>query len=171
MKKIIRLTESDLNKLVRRIINEQYNAGKIAYTNQVQKKVVPPTAGTGNAPQGSNWMDKYKPTPTGPSGVKGTPVRFYKDEANKLPYNTIFYIKSEIKTGNSVSIDIDNFQTNMKFDCKTNYVTSPAGQALYNKNYIADLKKKYCTTSAGGTPVTNIGKYSSVDSNQPNTYV
>lgn len=38
---------------------------------------------------------------------------------------------------------------------------------LYNKAFTQELKNIYCTTSAGGTGVTNIGKYSSTTSNAP----
>lgn len=154
MKKIVRLTENDLVRLVKRVLNEQL-------MNYAQPKNTPQT-GAGNP------------------NLTSQPVRLYYDEANtkEAKIEAIGTIRQNSygeleltakgKVGNGV----------YTFNCKNNFISEPcnslycASQKIdkinyYNKKYINDLKTNYCTTSSGGTPVTNIGMYSNIDSNKP----
>ena len=99
------------------------------------------------------------------------PVRFYYDEANTKPLikNAEVRIEKEEKRGNVIFIFITNDPTKpyFEYNCGNSIKTFVDKKLVYNKNYIADLKKRYCTTSAGGTPVTNIGRYSQVGNQGP----
>jgi hypothetical protein len=141
MKKIVRLTESDLVRLVKRVMNEQL-------------------------------MDYAKPKIQNPQ-LTGVKVRLYMDEANTREEKVVNIINIE-KFGMSIKLtDERNF--NYLFNCANNYISGKSSMIdtsnFYNKKYIADLKKTYCTTSAGGTPVINIGTYSQTNQNQPTNYV
>jgi hypothetical protein len=197
MKKIVRLTESDLVKLVKRVIKEQANpinpianlgafgsAGTKANPSAGQRTGIPQkttNVATGQRtgiPQKTTNVATGQRTTAIPAGVEGKhymkspiPVRFYYDEANTKPLikNAEVRIEKEEKRGNVIFIFITNDPTKpyFEYNCGNSIKTFVDKKLVYNKNYIADLKKRYCTTSAGGTPVTNIGRYSQVGNQGP----
>jgi len=153
MKKIIRLTENDLVRLVKRVIREQQT---------------PPT------PDDSPSV----PTDAMVPNTKGEKIRFYKNEANTTPYEGIYTMTNKTKTSNGAEIigfydkptfgSFDDMKNPLIFDCANNFLkTRPFGFKLYNKNLINDLKQEYCTSGGGGKSVGNIGRYSQIDNKKP----
>ena len=95
-------------------------------------------------------------------------VRLYTDEANTQEALIITIAKVENK-GQYIEItDVNKGRYLIK--CADNFISMPTGggtMKFYNKKYIADLKKAFCTTSTGGKSVTNIGTYSQTNQNTP----
>jgi hypothetical protein len=102
----------------------------------------------------------------------GQSIRFYEDVANTKA-KSVIKVTSVVKNNAGILISgtSDYGKELFTLECKDNFVKSlkrnESVPMLYNKKFIEDLKKIYCTTSAGGTPVTNIGKYSQVDQKAP----
>jgi|688.fasta_scaffold62587_2 hypothetical protein len=93
-------------------------------------------------------------------------VRLYTDEANTQEALIITIAKVENK-GQYIEIT-DAIKGRFLIKCADNFINMPTGGVkLYNKKYIADLKKAFCTTSTGGKSVTNIGTYSQTNQNTP----
>jgi|694.fasta_scaffold35499_2 hypothetical protein len=142
MKKIIRLTESDLVKLVKRVIKEQ------------------------------NDDDWYK---FDTSHLINQQVRWYRDEANTQEYSTDIILKLAMLPNKVV---LESRYKKYSFNCGNNFVldmtptvyignTPPPNTKLYNKKYIPELQKSFCTTNSGGKSVINIGRYSQTNQNTP----
>jgi len=171
MKKIVRLTENDLTKLVKRVIKEYNGINDMLPSWMRDKKQQGSILSQSSAPQkgdgGLMWAAAAEQ-------FRGEQIRFYHDEANTKVFFTIV-IKNITKDSSGVTIT-SNSGSEYKFNCNNNFITmidtsTFSTKNIYNKVFIEDLKKIYCVKSAGGTGVTNIGKYSSIDSNKPNNYV
>jgi hypothetical protein len=164
MKKIVRLTENDLTKLVKRVIKE-YNGINNMLPSWMRDKQQSSSPQKGDG--GLMWAAAAEQ-------FRGEQIRFYHDEANTKIFFTIV-IKNMSKDSSGVTITSNN-GSEYKFNCNNNFMTmidpgTFSTKNIYNKVFIEDIKKIYCVKSTGGTGVTNIGKYSSVDSNKPNNYV
>jgi hypothetical protein len=110
-------------------------------------------------------------TPT-PSFFKQK-VRLYKDEANTVEAGFPIDVIDIHKYDSGLEIVTKAYNTTVSyfFKCEDNFITAKGEvgkiDKFYNKKYIADLKKFFCTTSAGGKPVINIGTYSQTDQTEP----
>jgi hypothetical protein len=140
----------------------------LTYTIELQSRFCSSgtTAGTGKAPSlGGGGYNT--------SNLINQQVRLYSDEANTQEA----YVVTITKVVNKGSfVDILSSQVTadgrgrFTFSCKDNFIKMSGGTGelkYYNKKYIAELKKAFCTKSAGGSDVINIGTYSQTDQKEP----
>jgi hypothetical protein len=143
---------SELRQMVKSVIKEQSTADII--TGKIST---------------SDYFDSVAFAAKGKHLV-GQQVRLYFDEANTKDYNFIKITKFELKGVNLIIYYTETGRTqtyNFVYHCGKNFMISDKGTFFYNKKFIEDLKKAFCTTSAGGKPVINIGTYSQTDQKQP----
>lgn len=140
MAKIIRLTEADLTRIVRRVIKEQSLPKPLPMT-----KPSP-------AP---------KPLPlTGPS-FQGKTVNLYKDQPNTQLYRKITIMKEPYKDYNGDVLVYFGSDQEMKYDCtKPNLFTitetaSPKklSYEVFNNQLTQDFFAKFCQVNRSNRPV------------------
>ena len=140
MAKIIRLTEADLTRIVRRVIKEQSSP-----------KPLPMTKPSSNP----------KPLPlTGPS-FKGKTVNLYKDQPNTQLYRKITIMKEPYKDYNGDVLVYFGSDQEMKYDCtKPNLFTitetaSPKklSYEVFNNQLTQDFFAKFCQVNRSNRPV------------------
>lgn len=144
---------SELRQIVKSVIKEQTTA-----TDFLTGKI-----------STSDYFDSVKFAAKGKHLV-GQQVRLYFDEANTKDYDFIKITKFELRGVNLIIYYTETGRTqtfNLTYNCGNNYMLGGRGYKFYNKKFIEDLKKAFCTTSAGGKPVLNIGTYSQTDQKQP----
>ena len=134
MKKIVRLTEDDLTRIVKRVILEQ----------TAQTKPNPP---------------RNRPTQPSsqPMNLVGKKIMIYVDKDSKKPYsNAEFTIKSVNKEpGSYITIKLDD-DYEIHWSCKNSdrfiliYKFLKNEKIVYNKPLLAQLKKDYCMVGSGG---------------------
>lgn len=126
-KRVIRLTESDLIKLVKRVIEEQGEPAPVSKPQPVE--------------------DKGK-------DLVGKTVNVYLDPENKMfVYNTKIQGVEVSKNGTGdVMIKFDRTPNAIPFRCGNDFFIDKKSK-LYSKNFTSELNKRFCTKSRGGTPV------------------
>lgn len=145
MKKVIKLTENDLSRIVRRVLNEQLRSGTTSNPN------TPSSTRTTSKPSGS-----LSPT----TNFNGKTVNLYKDIENKTYANQAKIIQMDLE-GTTLS-----FKTNLgylKYNCRQHPKLmlqwdskyQREGQVLYSKNFTDILKLYFCNKSSGGSNVPN----------------
>jgi len=132
MKRVIRLTESDLVKLVKKVIKEQQTP-----TSQPKLTSIP----------GVNLYFDQSETKNAFS-FKG------KIKLNQKKNGDVwFQIPIENKPG--------KFQPKtFIYSCATDEISDAVGNVFYNKNLSTQLGKFYCVQSSGGSVVPNVGPFS-----------
>jgi hypothetical protein len=158
-KKVIRLTESDLVRIIKKVISEQpaYPTSK-------------PSGG-----RGPSTTPTVKPPTSKPSGVRGpsttpAPISFTNKSIDiyEDAKHTKFYKKIRIKSTNvspngevilTIRADGDEY---LKFKCSKRASfeyfnrgedTSEYTATVFNTTVTAQLAKTYCTVSSGGASV------------------
>jgi hypothetical protein len=159
MKKIIRLTEDDLTRIVRRVISEQGTP-----------RPSTPRPGT-SRPGTSRPGTPTKPATTTPatpalqpSGYINKSVNIYMDRENKDFYETVT-IKSVNKSSDGAFLNLGglNGDSKLTFSClNKQYLqydevapdsTEYGTVVVYNTTLTTQLAKTFCGTSSGGSSV------------------
>ena len=139
--KVIKLTESDLVRIVKKVISEQ--------TAPTQRPTQRPTTQT------------QRPTTQGTttqSNLVGKEIILYVDVNSKKPYQKVSVKATRKNSDGSVGIALTN-NASVYFTCynhkKLSYSTSssPKPMQVYNEPLLAQLKKDYCMVGSGGVIV------------------
>jgi hypothetical protein len=139
MGKIIRLTESDLIKLVKRMINEQ------------------PTTDERPLPS-DRFKDYFLHRTDGSSKFEDKTVNLYSDKQEKS-YAFKYIINKIEGTGNRLIIygisDGGRRELNFNFSCTGGRLlpVEKGDIELYNSKFVQALRKEFCTTGSGGSQV------------------
>lgn len=134
MKKIVKLTEADLARIVRRVLSEQSGISKTYGTVEPKPPVPKPPL----SPEETKFNDKT--------------VNLYFDSNNKNFFNTeqIKYIK---KNSSDRIILFLVRGGELAFSCLDKTLKYNNDIEVYNTPLTNELVKTFCTTSSGGTSV------------------
>ena len=145
MKKVVKLTESDLEEIVRRVIKEQLSFPDTTYQQgKGKKKEVEP----------KKTEDKVK-------SYIGKTVNIYdkkkSDDVNekRVPFKKLATIK-DLKLNDDLTLDLKlggTMTADLKFDCEEpNYLKVDKfirkDKIFYNENLTESFKKDFCDTKA-----------------------
>ena len=144
--KVIKLTESDLVRIVKKVISEQT-------AQPTSRPSTPRTSGT-TTPRTST------PRTSTPTSLVGKEIILYVDVNSKKPYQKVSVKSIRKNTDGSVGIASTN-NASIYFTCykhkKLSYSTdissSPKFMDVYNEPLLAQLKKDYCMVGSGGVIV------------------
>ena len=163
-KKVIRLTESDLVRIIKKVISEQpsYPTSKPGGGRSQSTTPSYPTSKPGGG-RGPSTTPAVKPPTPAPISFTNKSIDIYKDAKH-----TNFYRKIRIKSTNvspngevilTIRADGDEY---LKFKCsnRTSFEyfdrgedTSEYTATVFNTTVTAQLAKTYCTVSSGGASV------------------
>ena len=142
--KVIKLTESDLVRIVKKVISEQT-------AQPTSRPSTPRTSGT-TTPRTST------PRTSTPTSLVGKEIILYVDVNSKKPYQKVSVRAIRKNPDGSVGIALTN-NASIHFTCynhkKLSYETSssPKSMQVYNEPLLAQLKKDYCMVGSGGVIV------------------
>jgi len=143
MRKIIRLTESDLIRLVKRVINEQ---------------PIPPTGLVGD--KFKNAINKLIDDERPLDSYKGKTVNFYLDKENRKFLITGKIINFYREGNGKIILDINFNERNskLKFNCafSNNGFEEVSGKLksnVYSNSLSDELKREFCMKNKSGVPV------------------
>jgi hypothetical protein len=149
--KVIRLTESDLVRIVKKVISEQ---------PKPRPTSTPKTTGTTPKPKTTGTTPK--PVSVAPVNLVGKEIVLYKD-ANMQNVVIKVTVKSVRKQSDGrVVLDLTSSGESLTFDCTQNgYVLHTIrysdGNSIYTKMYnkpvLTQLTKDYCMVGSGGRMV------------------
>jgi Icc-related predicted phosphoesterase len=155
----VNVAESKLRKIVKSIIRE--NPDPTPNPMAVLK------GKAGSLFDKAEFAAKVKP-------LIGQKVRFYADEANTKYLGGGGYetIENIVNYMGDIKITVKDRPDHMYYtwSCDMDFIEHSIGHQVskvYNKAFITELKKILCTTSSGGKPVMNIGKFSQTNQNTP----
>ena len=143
MEKIIRLTESDLKRVIKKILNEDFLGEQSL--KSAAKTITTTTGAT---------------IPNGSLSFNGKTVNLYSDVENKK-----FYAQAKIYgevtklNGNKIYISLNNKQASMSLFCtnpKKNeftYFDNYTIKKVYNTPLSTQLRKVWCTVNTSGASV------------------
>ena len=163
-KKVIRLTESDLVRIIKKVISEQpsYPTSKPGGGRGQSTTPSYPTSKPGGG-RGPSTTPAVKPPTPAPISFTNKSIDIYEDAKH-----TKFYRKIRIKSTNvspngevilTIRADGDEY---LKFKCsnRTSFEyfdrgedTSEYTATVFNTTVTAQLAKTYCTVSSGGASV------------------
>ena len=171
MEKIIRLTESDLKRVIKKILNEQgrtttqVSGAPVGGTTPRPKKPLPPSISTPIAPQ-----------------LKGKKIDLYHDRNNTKLYAQVMISDISNYNGNAIIyLGINKEQGYMSFRCQDNQGSTIAHSFTYNhpsnkkfrvfnQKFSDELKKLMCVKNNNGIYVPK-ADYTSISPQTKNDYI
>ncbi len=158
MSKVIRLTEADLTRIVRRVIEEQ-STTKVNPMNAPGSR---PTNTTGTTPKPTNNVNNIV--------FKGKTVNLYNDALNTKLYRQITILDEPKDNGGVVSIKLASDQQ-MSYDCTKPQQfkivepasVKPLSYNVFNNRLASQFNSKFCQKNPMGKTVPK-ADYASVGS-------